>query len=126
MSLLSTLLSKAVKAVIAAAKPVLNALFDTQKPKIKAFVHGKIDSFYSQFDNVTSVPTIAKLLDYLKAHVGESGFASDVVEKLNDLIAVGVATGMAEMGLKAADALTKAELDKIESYIDDKIDGARF
>ena len=119
-------LSTALASVANAVKAALNALANTQKAKAKSFVHAKADDFYNSIDHVTETVTIAKFQDYVTGHIGGSGLGAVVVQQLSNLIAVGIASGLVDMGLKAGDALTRDELDKIVSYIDARIDGARF
>lgn len=114
------------RANLSGVKTVLNGLFNTQKPKMKAFVHDKADDFYNGIDHVTEATTARAFEDYLVRQAGGSRIGGVVAGQIVPLIEIGIATGLVDMGLEATDALTRQELDKIVSCIDARIDGARF
>lgn len=111
---------------LSAVKFSLNSAFSTQKPKVKSYLRAKADEYYSRIDNVTTVATVAGLGDYLQSKASGNPLGLAVAGKLRDLITAGIAVGMVEMGLDAADALTRREMDKVVACIDRKIDGARL
>ena len=126
MSKLSSWFSANVPAILPAVKSFVNSLLTNPKAKAKKFVGTEADQFYASIDHVTEVATIEKFEKYVTSHIGGSGLGAVVVAQLAGLITAGIASGLVDMRLKATDALTREELNKIVSYIDARIDGARF